>query len=363
MKAVRIHDFGPTAEVLQYEEVPMPEPGPNEILIKIEAASLNRADLALRKGTYRIAPEELPVIPGREFAGTVAKLGAGTQEFKVGQRVVACPGKGGYAEYALAKLSETLPVPDGVDAASAAAMPTVFLAAWFALVTEGRINAGDWVLVQAGSSGVGIAAIQIAKHLGAKVITTSSSDEKCQRLRQLGADAAIDYTKQGLFTEVMRITTPAEGRDRYQERHHPDVIEGVNVLHSWGIVPALRRRPFPPYRGVDVVLEMSGGDIYQKSLQVLAPGGRLVSLGGEFGPVPDRPPSLADGRKASRFSMANHLKAQPEDFRQLTNLLELVQEKKFQVIIDRSFSLAEARAAQRHLEGRGHFAKVVVRVS
>ena len=115
MKAIRIHKFGPTAEVLQYEEVPIPEPRPNELLIKVEAASLNRADLGLTKGTYRIAPEELPVIPGREFAGTVAKLGAGVQEFKVGQRVVAYTGTGGYAEYALAKVSETLPVPDGVD--------------------------------------------------------------------------------------------------------------------------------------------------------------------------------------------------------------------------------------------------------
>jgi NADPH2:quinone reductase len=160
MKAVRIHEFGSTTEVLQYEEVPIPDPGPNEILIKIEAAALNGADLALRKGTYPIAPEELPVIPGREFAGTVAKVGAGIHELKLGQRVVACTGKGGYAEYALAEASETLPVPDGVDSAAAAAMPTVFLAAWFGLVTAGRLKAGDWVLVQAGSSGVGIAAIQ-----------------------------------------------------------------------------------------------------------------------------------------------------------------------------------------------------------
>jgi NADPH2:quinone reductase len=363
MKAIRIHKFGFTAEVLQYEEVPIPEPGPYELLIKVEAASLNRADLALRKGTYRIAPEELPVIPGREFAGTVAKLGPGVQEFKVGQRVVAYTGTGGYAEYALAKAPEALPVPDGVDSASAAAMPTVFLTAWFALLTDGKLKAGDWVLVQAGSSGVGMAAIQIAKHLGGKVITTSSSDDKCKRLRQLGADEVIDYTKQGLFTEVMRITTPAEGRDQYQERQNPDVMEGVNVLHGLGIVPAARRRPFPPYRGVDVVLEMIGGDIYQKSLQVLAPGGRLVSLGGAFGAVPDPPPSLADGRKASRFSITNHLKAKPEDFRELANLLKLVQEKKFQVIIDRSFPLAEARAAQRHLEGRGHFGKVVLKMN
>jgi NADPH2:quinone reductase len=295
MKAVRIHEFGSTAELLRYEEVPIPEPGPDEILIKIEAASLNRGDLALRNGAYRIAPGELPVIPGREFAGTVAQLGAEVHELELGQR-------------------------------------------------------GD-----------GMAAIQIAKHLGAKVISTSSSNEKCQRLRQLGADEAIDYTKQNLFMEIMRITTP-EGRDRYQERQNPDVMEGVNVLRGLGIDPAARRRPFPPYRGVDVVLEMIGGDIYQKSLQVLAPGGRLVSLGGAFGPVPDPPPSLAEGRKANRFSITNHLKAKPEDFGELANLLQLIKEKQFQVIIDRSFPLAEARAAQRHLEGRGHFGKVVLKM-
>ena len=363
MKAIRIHQFGSTAEVLQYEEVPIPEPGPSELLIKIEAASLNRADLALRRGAYRMDPEKLPVILGREFAGTIAKVGDGVQDFKVGQRVVACPGTGGYAEYALAKIWETMPIPSGVDTATAAAMPTVFLTAWFGLLTDGKLKAGEWVLVQAGSSGVGMAAIQIAKHLGAKVIATSSSDEKCKRLRQLGADEAIDYTKQGLFTEVMRITTPSEGRGQYHERLNPDVMEGVNVLRGLGIDPAARRRQFPPYRGVDVVLEMIGGDIYQKSLQVLAPGGRLISLGGAFGAVPDPPPSLAEGRKASRFSLTNHLKAKPDDFRELANLLKLVQEKKFQVIIDRTFPLAEARAAQRHLEGRGHFGKVVLTIT
>ena len=140
-------------------------------------------------------------------------------------------------------------------------------------------------------------------------------------------------------------------------------LKADDVLRGLGIDLAARPRPFAPYRGVDVVLEMVGGEIYQKSLQVLAPGGRLVSLGGAFGPVPDRPPSLAEGRKASRFSITNHLKANPEDFRELANLLELVHEKKLQVIIDRSFPLAEARAALRHLEGRGHFGKVILNMS
>ena len=321
MKAIRIHKFGPSEDVLQYEDVPVPEPKAGEVLIKVEAASLNRADLGLRKGTYRISPDALPVIPGREFAGTVAKVGADATEFKTGQRVVAYPSLGGYAEYAIAKPSECRPIPDGVTSAQAAALPTVFLTAWFGLLTDGNLKSGQWLLVQGGSSGVGNAAIQIGKHLGAKVITASGSEEKCRRLRNLGADVTIDVSASDFVPEVMRVTGN---------------------------------------RGVDVVLEMIGGEVYQKSLQVLAPGGRLFSIGGAFGAIPDPPPALSEGRKATRFSITNHLKTKPDDFKQLDAILKLVQEKKFQVIIGKSFSLAETAAAQRYLEGREHFGKVML---
>ena len=321
MKAIRIHQFGPTEEALQYEEVPTPEPGPSELLIKVEAASLNRADIGLRKGTYRISADALPIIPGREFAGVITKVGTGVTEFNLGQRVVAYPSLGGYAEYAVAKASEVRPVPDGVSSAQAAALPTVFLTAWFGLLEDGRLKAGEWLLVQAGSSGVGHAAIQIGKHLGAKVITTTGSEEKCRRLRQLGADVTIDVSQNDFVPEVMRDTGN---------------------------------------RGVDVVLEMIGGEVYDKSLKALAPGGRLFSIGGAFGAIPDPPPTLSEGRKASRFSITNHLKAKPQDFRQLDVILKLVQERKFQVVIGKTFPLAETRAAQRYLEGREHFGKVML---
>lgn len=170
MKAIRIYKFGPTEEVLQYEDVPTPKPGPEEMLVKVEAASLNRADLGLRSGSYRIAPADLPIIPGREFAGTIVSVGSAVQEYRVSQRVVAQPGLGGYAEFALAKADKTRPVPDGVESVVAAAMPTIFLTAWFALVQDAGMKASDLVLIQAGGSGVGIAAIQIAKHLGTRVI-------------------------------------------------------------------------------------------------------------------------------------------------------------------------------------------------
>ena len=321
MKAIRIHQFGPTEDVLQFEDVSIPEPKAGEVLIKVETASLNRADLGLRKGTYRISADALPLIPGREFAGTVEKLGAGVNEYQTGQRVVAYPSLGGYAEHAVAKASEVRPIPEGVTSIQAAATPTVFLTAWFGLLTDGNLKAGEWLLVQGGSSGVGNAAIQIAKHLGAQVITTSGSDEKCRRLRQLGADITIDVSKTGFLPEVMRATKN---------------------------------------RGVDVVLEMIGGEVFQKSLQALAPGGRLFSIGGAFGALPDPLPALSEGRKATRFSITNYLKAKPEDFKQLDEILRLVQEKKFQVIIGKTFPLAETRAAQRYLEGREHFGKVVL---
>jgi NADPH2:quinone reductase len=323
MKAVRIHKFGDTEDVLQYEEVPVPEPKAGEVRIKVEAAALNRADLSLRKGAYRISPDQLPVIPGREFAGTIDKLGASVGEFAHGQRVVAYPSLGGYAEYAVAKTSEVRPVPEGVTSAQAAALPTVFLTAWFGLLTDGNLKAGEWLLVQGGSSGVGTAAIQIAKHLGAKGIAVTGSEEKARRLRKLGADVTIDISQSDFLPEVMRVTDN---------------------------------------RGVDVVLEMIGGEVYQKSLQALAPGGRLVSIGGAFGAIPDSPPDLTEGRKATRFSITNYLKASPDDFAQLDEILRLVRQKKFQVVVDKSFPLAETRAAQRYLEGREHFGKVMLTV-
>jgi NADPH2:quinone reductase len=153
------------------------------------------------------------------------------------------------------------------------------------------------------------------------VVSASGSEEKCRKLRQLGADVTIDVSQNDFAAEVMRVTGN---------------------------------------RGVDVVLEMIGGEVFQKSLQVLAPKGRLVSIGGAFGSLPDPMPTLSEGRKASRFSITNYLKAKPDDFKQLDAILQLVAEKKFDVGIGKSFPLAETRAAQRYLQGRDHFGKVML---
>jgi len=321
MKAVRIHNFGPTEDVLQYEEMAVPQPKTGEILIKVEAASLNRADLSLRKGAYRISPDQLPVVPGRELAGAVEKLGDGVREFSVGDRVVAYPSLGGYAEYAIAKATEVRPIPRGLTTREAAAIPTTFLTAWFGLKTDGSLKPGEWLLVQGGSSGVGTAAIQIAKRWNAKLIATTGSEEKARRLRELGSDVTIVVSQKDFLPEVMRVTAG---------------------------------------RGADVILEMIGGEVYEKSLQALAPGGRLVSIGGAFGAIPEKPPALSEGRKAMRFSITNYLKEKPEEFKQLDEILKLVSDGEFRVIIDKTFPLAETRAAQRYLEGREHFGKVML---
>jgi NADPH2:quinone reductase len=183
------------------------------------------------------------------------------------------------------------------------------------------MKAGESVLIQAGGSGVGIAAVQIAKQAGTTVCTTAGTDEKCRRLSDLGADHAINYQSCDFKEEVLRLTGG---------------------------------------KGVDLVFEMVGGEVYDKSLEVLAPGGRLVSIGGAAGPVPDSPPALTEGRKASRFSITSYLQKHPEGFEKLDTFLQQVRDSKLQVIIDRTFPLADVRAAQRYLQGRDHFGKVVL---
>lgn len=319
MKAVRIHRFGPTEDVLQVDEVPVPEPGPGQVLVKVEAASLNRMDLGLRTGANR-KPEDLPITPGGEVAGTIAALGSGVTGLRVGQRIVAHCGNG-YAEYTVSPADKVFPIPDGVDAASASTVPVVYLTAWCGLVDECGLKSGDRLLVQAGGSGVGMAAIQIGKHIGAEVYVTAGSDEKCARCKELGADEAINYNKQDFVPEVMRLTGG---------------------------------------RGVDIVLELVGGDVYAKSLSVLAPGGQLISIGRAGGAVSDPPPPPPEGRTAKRFSLGVYLGAHPEGYRYLDTTLKLLAEGKWKVVIDSTYPLAEAKAAQRRLEGREHFGKIVL---
>ena len=334
MKAVQIHRFG-GEEVMQMDMVEIPEPGPREMLIKIAASSVNHSDLFIRQnGNIHIGEGDLPLILGRELAGTVVEIGSGVGEYAPGQRVVALPavqtraaglpgGKeytGCYAEYALARPQDARLLPDGIPMATGAATPWVALTAWYVLAAA-SLKEGERVFIQAGGSGVGNFAIQFAKLLGARVLTTAGSAEKCARLVELGADAAIDYREKDFAAEVLRLT----------EGH-----------------------------GVDAVVETIGGEALEKSLHLLAPGGRLIALGSLSGGTRELPKALPQGQKAARFSITAFLMEETRAIAQLDQIFAWLQSGRIKAIVDRVFPLAEAAAAHRYIAERRNFGKVVL---
>jgi NADPH:quinone reductase-like Zn-dependent oxidoreductase len=336
MKAVQIHRFG-AEDVMQLDDVEIPSPEARQMVIKIAATSINHSDLFIRKnGNIHIGPRDLPLILGRELAGTVVECGPNVSEFAPGQRVVALPAvqtraiglpgskeyTGCYAEYSLARPQDTRLLPDGIDWVAGAATPWAALTAWYVLAAA-AVKAGDRVFIQAGGSGVGTFAVQFAKILGARVFATAGSDEKCSRVAELGADVAINYHQKDFAAELLRLT---EGR------------------------------------GVDAAVETVGGEALAKSLRVLAPGGRLIALGSLSGGSRDLPTALAEGRKASRFSITAFLMEEPQAIAQLDQIFAWVKSGQVRAVVDRTFPLAQAAAAHRHIANRQNFGKVVLAV-
>jgi putative PIG3 family NAD(P)H quinone oxidoreductase len=220
---------------IQVREVPTPEPGPSQVRVRVRASALNRADILQRKGRYP-APAGWPAdIPGLEYAGEVDEPGAGVTRWRRGDRVMGLVGGGAHAEYVVVHQDETMAVPPGMSFTDAAAIPEAFLTAWDALVTRGRLQPGERVLIHAVGSGVGTAAVQLVKRLGATAIGTSRSADKLGRARELGLDEAID-------------TSTGEFRDRLSAPVH-------------------------------VILDVLGGPAFAANLEALAPRGRLVLLG------------------------------------------------------------------------------------
>jgi len=210
VKAAVVHEFG-AEEVLRYEDVSDPTPAPDEVLIRVRAAGINRGDLGRRMGTYAAAVA-LPFIIGWDIAGTVASAGQDVTGFRPGDRVVARVPQGGYAELAAAPAHQTVKIPAGVSFEQAAALPVAYLTSWFALKHQGALQPGETCLVQAAASGVGVAGIQIAKAMGARVLTTASTEKKLELGRRLGADVAINYTTTD-FVEVVQRETDRRGVD------------------------------------------------------------------------------------------------------------------------------------------------------
>jgi len=239
MQAI-IHAGAGDIAVLQLRNVPSPEPGPEQIRIGVRAAGLNRADILQRKGRYPAPPGWPAEIPGLEYAGEVESLGAGARRWRVGDRVMGLVGGGAHAEYVVVHQDETLAIPSGLTFTQAAAIPEAFLTAWDALVTRGRLQAGDRVLIHAVGSGVGTAAVQLARRLGATTVGTSRSAAKLEQARALGLDEAIDTSGGGFGA---RLSAP-----------------------------------------VNLILDVLGGPVLAENLEALAPRGRLVLLGFLQGP-------------------------------------------------------------------------------
>ncbi|XAH22246.1 NAD(P)H-quinone oxidoreductase [Xylophilus sp. GW821-FHT01B05] len=240
MRAVDITSYGPP-EVLQLRERPQPVAGAGELLIRVAASGINRPDVLQRTGNYPVPPGASDV-PGLEVAGVIESGDAAAMAeagFKVGDRVCALLAGGGYAEYAVAPVGQCLPVPDGLSDIEAASLPETFFTVWSNVFMRGRLQRGETLLVQGGTSGIGVTAILVAKAMGATVIVTAGSDEKCAACLQLGADHAINYKSQDFVAEVRTLTAG---------------------------------------KGVDVVLDMVAGDYVAREVECLAEDGRIVII-------------------------------------------------------------------------------------
>jgi NADPH2:quinone reductase len=321
MKAIRVHEYGDES-VLRYEDAPDPQATSRRLVIEVAAASINRGDLGRRQGTYGGGLTALPFTPGWEVAGTVEALGEGVEDMSVGDRVIGQMGDGGYAEKALVHQAGVYKMPEGMTFEEGCTIPVVFLTAWFALHRLCRLQANETALIQAGGSGVGVAAIQVAKLAGARVITTAGGDEKCARCLELGADHAINYREKDFVQEVSRITEAA---------------------------------------GADVVLESVGGQVFDKSLAVMGRHGRLCTVGNSSGQANTVDPRalMFKNLSLSGFYLGAEIAAGAAG-PAMEDLLSLFQQGKLRTVVDRTFPLSEAAAAHRYVGERRNFGKVVL---
>jgi NADPH:quinone reductase-like Zn-dependent oxidoreductase len=307
MKAIRIHQFG-GPEVLELDDVPIPQPGEDELLVRTRAASVNPVDYKIRHGTVPwVSREMLPITLGRDLSGTVESAGAGVDAFGEGEAVYAMLGsidRGSYAEYVLVRPNEAAPKPARLSHIEAAAVPLAALTAWQGLFDHGHLEAGQTVLVHGGSGGVGHFAIQFAKVKGATVLTAVSG-ENLGFARELGADLAIDCESQR-FEEIAR--------------------------------------------DVDLVLDLVGGETQERSWSVLKPGALLVSALGE----PSKEKAMQHGAHGLGYRAQSNAG-------QLAEIGRLIDQGKVRPVVMASYPLAEARQAHERLE-RGHVRGKIVLV-
>ena len=340
MKAVRFHEHG-GLDVLKYEDAPDPKVQTNEVLVRVKTCALNHLDLWLRMGV-RSWKLDMPHIVGSDVSGVVAEVGALVTRVKTGDRVLLCPGiscgqceycfkgldsacrsftlfgvmvNGGYAEYVKSRELNVMPIPGDLTFDEAAAVPLVFTTAWHMLFTRARLQPGEDVLVVGAGSGVGSAAIQIAKLVGSRVIAVAGSDAKLEKARSFGADAVINHTRQSIAEEVARLTDK---------------------------------------RGVDVILEHVGEAVWEACFESLATYGRLVTCGTTSGAEVKLNLQILYGRQRSILGSFMGGKAE------LVAALKFIGQRKLKAVIDSAFPLQEAAAAQKKMESRDFFGKILL---
>ena len=323
MTAIEITEFG-GPEVLKPATRPVPKPGPGEVLIQVAAAGVNRPDMLQRQGGYR-PPPGASDIPGLEIAGRIVALGTGVTGWRVGDSACALVAGGGYAEFCTAPAPQCLPIPRGLDAIKAAAVPETFFTVWTNVFERGRLKPGESFLVHGGSSGIGTTAIQLAREFGARVFTTAGSPEKCAACLKLGAERAIDHKREDFVAIVLEATAN---------------------------------------KGVDVILDMVGGSYINRNLKALAMEGRLVQIAFLEGSKAEidvgllmmkrqtltgstlRPRSVAE-----KGAIAQALRGK---------VWPLIEAGKVGPVMFKTFPLAEAAAAHRLMESSAHIGKIVL---
>lgn len=320
MKAVRVHQYG-GLEVLQYEDVPVPEPGPDEARVKLEAIGVNFIDIYHRIGRYQ---GSLPLTLGQEAAGTVDAVGSNVKDVKPGDRVVYASVQGAYAEYAIVPAWRLVPVPANVNAQQATAIMIQGMTAHYLAFSTYPLKEGETALVHAAGGGTGQLLVQIAKRCGARVIGTVSTDEKAGLARAAGADEAVLYTQADFESEVKRLTNN---------------------------------------KGVDVVYDSVGKDTFDKSLNCLRRRGYMVLYGASSGAVPPLDPQTLNAKGSiylTRPFLAHYTADREELLWRVNDLFKWIAAGELRVRIDKTFPLAKAGEAHRYLEGRQSKGKILL---
>ncbi|WP_099159107.1 quinone oxidoreductase family protein [Virgibacillus ndiopensis] len=322
MKAVQFKQYG-GPDVLEVIETEIPSFSENEVLIEVKAIGVNYADTARREGQY-VVPTNLPFTPGAEVAGVITEVGANVEGVEKGMRVVALIESGGYAEYAVIPVNALIPVPDGVPFEQAVALPLQGLTAYHILKTMGRLDKGETVLIHAAAGGVGSLAVQLAKLFDAgKVIATASTPEKLGFATKMGADHGVNYTEDGWEKQIRELTGG---------------------------------------KGVDVALEMVGGEIFHKTVTCLAPFGRLVIYGAASGEQTKFHPSALMRRNQSvvGFFLPQIMRKPALLKRSLGELLTYVNHGELELTIGGTYPLHDASHVHSLLQGRKTKGKLVL---